>query len=89
MRIHPVTHHVHGKGNDIHISSSFSIAKQSTPVSYTQLDVYKRQVSVDALFAVSPDVLPDAEPHATSEAESAPTKSRDNNLLLFIIYFLL
>ena len=30
MRIHPVTHHVHGKGNDIHISSSFSIAKQST-----------------------------------------------------------
>ena len=49
-------------------------------VSYTHLDV-----SLDALL----DVLFDAEPHATSVVESAPTKSRDNNLLLFIIFFLL
>ena len=49
--------------------------------------------SLDVLVDVSPDalldVLFDAEPHATSVVESAPTKSRDNNLLLFIIFFLL
>ena len=48
-------------------------------------------VSPDALVDVSPDalldVLFDAEPHATSVVESAPTKSRDNNLKHTFYYF--